>query len=66
MTVIWGCGGAALSFTNVAFWSLMQLGRLHLPLESPLVAFSASSPTAPYSIRNLTDSSLIQYELDSK
>lgn len=52
---------------TAAFWTLILLSLHHLPLISPLLGSVVHLPAAaPYSIRNLSDSTLTQYELDSK
>lgn len=68
--ILWGGGFmmAVMAFSeNIILWTLMLLSLPHPPLISPLLYhFIHLSTAAPYSIRNLSDSTLIQYELDSK
>lgn len=67
--ILWGGFMTAVTAfsENIILWTLILLSLHHPPLISPLpYHFIHLSTAAPYSIRNLSDSTLIQYELDSK
>lgn len=56
---------ALLNNENISLWILILLSLHYRPLI--FIAFSFYlSTAAPYSTRNLSDSTLIHYELDSK